>query len=162
MAYDPDIAKAIDKSTRAVNDLLGALEMGTEEGLEQFGADFIDEMYDMLNHPGSGRHYAGQPNPSSAPGEPPAPQSETYRDSWDYRMGEDGKGHYVDVGSPEEIGPYLEMGTKYMDPRPHLRPLVDEKKYTLGDTLRMHVADRQDRVMSRYRQAITVVLGGKR
>ena len=90
-----------------------------------------NQLIDMLTIPPrrSGRHYAGNPNTSSAPGESPAPQT---------------GGLLQGVGStpPQVISKTrvaavvasrsrhsadLELGTDKIEPRPHVSRLRDEK-----------------------------------
>jgi hypothetical protein len=160
VAFDPDIQGQIDASTKAVNAALAAAQRGSKLGLQAFAEDFVSSMYDKLNQEGSGVQYPGLPNQSSAPGEPPAPQSEAYRDSWDYVMGEDKQGPYVDVGSPDEKGPLLEMGTSEMDPRPHLRPLVDEKKGELTIRIAQQSSGGQEEAFGKTQGIVEQLLGG--
>lgn len=160
MAYDPDIQKQIAKSAEAVNKALGEARMGTKRGLESFGQDFTARMYDILNQPGTGIQWPSLPNQSSAPGEAPAPQSETYRDSWDYKVGEDEDGYFVDCGSPVEYGGDLEYGTSEIDPRPHLRPLVDQMKGVLGKHLVGEAEGGENEAFAKTHELVDELLGG--
>ena len=57
---------------------------------------------------------------ASAPGEPPANRTGSYANSWESRVrGEEGF-----VGTKDKRGPWLELGTKRMAPRPHLEPAL--------------------------------------
>ena len=61
--------------------LLATLEKHLQRHADAGGAWLIE----ALSHPGSGRHYFGNPNPSSSPGEMPAPQTRALIDSIDVR-----------------------------------------------------------------------------
>lgn len=121
MAYDPGARIALAKMNKNINILLAAGAKGTAKALEEFGAEYIERMREVLSHEGSGVQYPRMPNRSSAPGEAPAPQTGDYRDSWAYKTGEDKGNPYVDVYTTSPYGPYLEYGTRFMEPRPHVR-----------------------------------------
>lgn len=61
--------------------LLATLEKHLQRHADAGGAWLIE----ALSHPGSGRHYMGNPNPSSTPDEMPAPQTRALIDSIDVR-----------------------------------------------------------------------------
>ena len=101
--------------------------------------------------PGSGRIYkkrGGKLHRASAPGQPPAVDEGRYRASissnWhgsgmergkvdsqaepDDGIGQPDKDLTGVVGTNMEIGPYLELGTSKMKPRPHLRPALEKNR----------------------------------
>lgn len=72
-----------------------------------------------------GRLYAighRPPHQASAPGESPAADTRRLLNSVHHTIGVDAKGIYADIGTDMSIGIWLELGTRYMAPRPWLRP----------------------------------------
>lgn len=61
---------------------------------------------------------------ASAPGEPPASDTGFLLGSIHHKM-EVGETVYATIGSDLEYATYLELGTRYMAPRPFLRPALD-------------------------------------
>lgn len=55
--------------------------------------------------------------------------------SYDYDVGEDGQGPYVDIGSNLEYAPYQEFGTRYIMGTPHLRPGIERTIREVGDLI---------------------------
>lgn len=52
--------------------------------------------------------------------------------SYDYEVGEDSIGAYVDIGSNLEYAPYQEFGTRYIAGTPHLRPGIERTIRQVG------------------------------
>lgn len=67
---------------------------------------------------------ASQP-PPSIPGQGPAVRTGRLRGSITWRLGEDSEGVYADIGTNVLYGPYVELGTSRMAPRPYLRPALE-------------------------------------
>jgi hypothetical protein len=128
-------------------------------GFAMDNADIIiNEIVRELSHPGHGKYYKVGPrrkqyksfqrrsgkfaeffakrgkHRASAPGEPPAVWTSSYRDSWDFKAARSGSSVDVYFGSPlySTFGRRLEWGGEsrrgsariYIQPRPHLRPAV--------------------------------------
>lgn len=85
-----------------------------------------NEVVRLLSQPGLGRQYGR--HRASAPGQPPAVDTGHYRASIRQDIGKDALGLYGDIGSDLRISVYLELGTRFMAPRPHLRPAIDAAK----------------------------------
>jgi hypothetical protein len=94
-------------------------------------------LQDILNRPGTGRHYPGQPNRSSAPGEPPARQTGRLRAHVPVRM----------IRHPKKVtmriiytwvkyAPYLEFGTFHIARRPFAEPVMKQTKKMLERKLK--------------------------
>lgn len=64
------------------------------------------------------------PHKASAPGDPPASDTGSLLGSISHKM-EVGDTVYATVGSPLKYAIWLELGTRYMAPRPFLRPALD-------------------------------------
>lgn len=162
MAYNSNIATQIAASSALVSKALSAVVRTVPGSLDQFGNEFINQMKSTLNHAGSGIQYPGNPKRSSAPGEAPAPQTREYVESWDYAIGQlDAHTWFVDVGSPKEYGPYLEYGTSIMEPRPHLRPMVDRMKGQLAVRIAGQAKESElGEITKRSQDLIELLIGG--
>lgn len=81
----------------------------------------------LLSQPGSGRIYKrrGIAHQASAPGEPPAPDTGKYRATIGQQLETDSQGLIEKIGTDDKRGPWLELGTRKMAPRPHLVPGLD-------------------------------------
>ena len=86
----------------------------------------------ILRGQGSGRMYGA--HQASAPGEPPAVDTGTFRGSWQTQVHvEKGGSHFkavAQIESAERVGGYLlgellENGTSKMDPRPYKQKIID-------------------------------------
>jgi HK97 gp10 family phage protein len=60
--------------------------------------------------------------PPSAPGSPPHRRTGKLSGSYKHEVSGGGGTHVLKVGSGVFYAPYLEFGTRYMAPRPHLKP----------------------------------------
>jgi HK97 gp10 family phage protein len=67
----------------------------------------------------------GEEEPPSTPGSPPAVRTGRLRGSITWRVGVDAESPYVDVGTAVYYAVFLELGTRYMAPRPFLRPALE-------------------------------------
>jgi hypothetical protein len=64
------------------------------------------------------------PHQASAPGAPPAADTGRLLGSIKHELGEDAEGLYAKIGTDVAYALYLELGTRYMAPRPFLRPAL--------------------------------------
>jgi hypothetical protein len=98
---------------------------------------------DWLSRAGSGRVYPSATgrgtHRASAPGEPPAPDTTSYRESWDVTQ-VDPTGLAWIVFTPDERGPWLEYGTTNMQPRPHALPAAVAHKRFFENEIRKAAA----------------------
>jgi hypothetical protein len=119
---------------------------GGELTLPKVGVNLTNVIKRKVGGPGSGRIYKrglSRAHQASAPGAPPARDFGLYVNSWTWKLGVDRGRPYVDVGSNDERGPWLEFGTSNMAPRPHLRPSVEEYTGELRETIVLGVVERQ-------------------
>lgn len=92
----------------------------------------------LLSQHGTGRIYRrrGVTHQASAPGEPPAVDTGLLRATVGHHVHvEPGVGLVADIGSGgnpavpgTKVAEYLELGTRYIEPRPFLRPSIDSAK----------------------------------
>jgi hypothetical protein len=75
------------------------------------------------------KHLASNASPSP-PGKGPGVVTGRYRASITWRPGEDPISPYVDIGSSVLYAPYLELGTRFMAPRPSLVPALNAARTT--------------------------------
>ena len=106
---------------------------GSAEALEKIAIKAVNEIKSMLSRPGTGAVYqhGNVTHQASAPGEPPAVDTGTYRNSWAWVSAGKGSSFYVDIGTPQVTGPILEFGSSRMAPRPHLRPAMEQVRATM-------------------------------
>jgi HK97 gp10 family phage protein len=64
------------------------------------------------------------PHQASAPGQPPATDTGRLLNSIGHTVGSDADGLYADVSARVAYAVFLELGTRYMAPRPFLRPAL--------------------------------------
>lgn len=86
----------------------------------------------MLHQPGTGRIYRKR-NPTrthqaSAPGQPPATDLGKYAATITQGLERDAQGLVEKIGTDDKRGIWLELGTRRMAARPHLRPGLDAAK----------------------------------
>jgi hypothetical protein len=143
-------------------ELVSATDQGVENALEEIGVTLHGIIVKMLSQPGSGRIYvrsspSAREHQASAPGEPPAVDYGIYRASWNWvtTTGDSGDGDSqwtpgggdfaVEVGTDQERGPALEFGgsPSNIEPRPHLRPAVEEVKGQIREITAKHIRDEQ-------------------
>lgn len=81
----------------------------------------------MIHMHGTGRVYVrrGRVHQASAPGEPPASDTGLYAATIGQQLERDAQGLIEKVGTNDKRGPWLELGTRRMAARPHLRPGLD-------------------------------------
>lgn len=85
----------------------------------------------ILTGPKSGRHYPGQPNQSSGPGEYAANQTGDLLNSINFKVEGDLLVFYSDSGHAG----YLEYGTSRMAERPNLWMAIEESDETIKNIL---------------------------
>lgn len=112
------------------NEIVVSLEEGAKRGLEKAAVKWHAAIVAELSKPGTGVIYTGREgrgdHQASAPGEPPAVDLGIYRASWKFTaVQRDGDSYFVDIGTEDERGPWLELGTSSMEARPHVRPVSE-------------------------------------
>lgn len=143
IANEKALQKMVANLSAVVKEGIGS----TRLSLPRVGTELTSLMKQTLSTPGRGRVYRGRKAKSgrdyqgkfvskevaarghqaSAPGDPPAPDTGQYRNSWAYAHGPG----YVEIGTPQERGPALEFGSSTIEPRPHVRPTVAAYAKTL-------------------------------
>lgn len=118
-AAPKEAAAALDKTAK------GLLDSITNDWLSRAGSGRV-----YPSATGSGTHRA------SAPGEPPAPDTGSYRASWDAaKTRPDGLAWIV--FTRDKRGPWLEYGTTKIAPRPHALPATVAHKRFFENAIRM-------------------------
>lgn len=159
-ATPPDVqaanARALERSAKALTSVLDAIGLGGKEGLADVGVELRNGIVRLLSTPGKGRTYRrGRVlHRASAPGQPPAVDTGKYRSSWNYQVGEDVQGPYVDVGTNDTRGPWFEYGTRRMAARPHARKAVNEIRSKITTAIRDGVVARQTEAVRRLPKEI--------
>ncbi|MBQ7257775.1 MAG: hypothetical protein IJS60_08795 [Abditibacteriota bacterium] len=108
------------------NDIILKIKAVPEKVAKELKVTIVD----TLTGERHGRWYKGATNRSSAPGEPPAVQTDNLRSS--FVMEKDGNSYII--GTAVEYAKYLEFGTKKMAPRPYVKPSINKlvNKYNKG------------------------------
>lgn len=119
-----------DLDKKKLEKALREIPKKVDEATERSARIHLDDLVNnWLNQTGSGRWYrSGRGNSmhrASAPGEPPAPDTNTYRNSWEMEKITE---HVYHVFTPDKRGPILELGSEDMDARPHARPAADKHR----------------------------------
>ena len=80
-----------------------------------------------LHQPGRGRTYrrGGVVHRASAPGDPPATDLGRLAAATTWEIGVDERGLHARIGSNYPVQLFLELGTRRMAARPHLRPALE-------------------------------------
>lgn len=106
-------------------------EAGIRAGLTAIGVLLRNQVVADIGKAGTGRTYYRKghgAHTASAPGDPPAPDSGSYRNTFTFAVKPmPGRGE-VSVYTPDKRGPWLEFGTRKIAPRPHLRPATEKIK----------------------------------
>lgn len=88
-----------------------------ERAAHKIGAHLVKETQRLMK-PGT-----------SSPGQPPGVHTGDYRRSIKYKVEKTRHGPHVVVGSTAgKLSVYLELGTRYMAPRPHFRPALERSR----------------------------------
>lgn len=105
----------------------GQIRLGMEDRLSKVvraaGFNINERIQRNFRGPKSGRWYGG--HRASAPGEAPAIDTGAYASS--IRVEALDPFHAI-VATNSEQGPYLEFGTRRMEPRPHFSPAAREER----------------------------------
>ena len=91
------------------------------------GEDIVSEIKEFISQPGTGKFYKKSKTvwyQASAPGEPPTVRHGELKISIGYAVVREGNTTYLLVGTTEDYGIYLEVGTKFMEARPWLRTIL--------------------------------------
>lgn len=159
-----DISAAMDEAAANVGGMLAVINGASATGSEAFAKAMVARLKDLTGKPGTS-DVQGPVNPRSVPLAPAAMQYGPYRDGWNYALGRDLTGAWVDVGNEDReadghVPRYLEYGTRHMQPRPALRPTTDNFKHQLANQIVAEVIKAQKAVIAKL-QATVVDLGGK-
>lgn len=125
----------------ALQDMFHDPEGPVAEIMEGKAYNVENAMKSLLLIPGTGRIYTNwyyrdkqgrlrkggsrPPHQASAPGEPPASDYGMLLNSIGHTMIDTESGIGADIGSSSPVSTYLELGTRYMAPRPFERPALD-------------------------------------
>lgn len=151
--------------TSPAHAMAAVLRAGADGGLQDLdrsGIVLTNAVKVLLSQPGQGRYYYRRRTPggsliahrASAPGDPPAVDTGTYRSAWTWSSAQVAPGvfqtrvypdpaHLTANGEPDELGAWLEFGTSKMDARPHLRPAVNSSQQVLARSAEVGIETRQ-------------------
>lgn len=127
----PELPQVIEWFTDLHVGSLPAARIATSNAIDKILVD----MKEILSWPGFGVQYPNMPNPSSAPGQPPAKQSGDYADSWHGAIGTGADEVLGWAGTDADQGRRLENGfigtdslgrSYHQAPRPHVDFVVDK------------------------------------
>jgi len=95
--------------------------------LVALGEDIVSEIKEFISQKGTGKFYKKSRTvwyQASAPGEPPTVKTGELKISIGYAVVKEGNTIYLLVGTTEDYGIYLEVGTKFMEARPWLKTIL--------------------------------------
>lgn len=123
------MAESIVFDQAALAQLFDSEEGPVAKELVRKGLKVERRVKELLHTHGTGRIYR-KSNPTrthqaSAPGQPPATDLGKYAASITQDLERDGQGLVEKVGTNDKRGPWLELGTRTIEPRPHLVPGLD-------------------------------------
>lgn len=132
-----DIVKGIRAASANLDDQFAGIDFN--EALKASAVVFDGTIKRVLNTPGRGKirrkqtkkrkksTFIGKATRASAPGDPPAPDTGSYRRSWGFGFVRPG---VIRMGTPDVRGLPLEFGTKdgRIKPRPHARVALELAK----------------------------------
>ena len=131
------MAKGVTITVKGDRELVAAMKRAgaltdseTRKAVKETLVDGEAHIKRLLSQPGTGRLYGT--HRASAPGNPPAVDTGTYRGSWRNRILASGAGlHGGEIYTTQERGPWLENGTARMAARPHAGPTAEHVRETL-------------------------------
>ncbi len=140
-------AKAADNLAK----VLGGIGVGGKKGLADVGVEVTNRVRVKLSTTGTGRTYrrGRVVHRASSPGNPPAVDTGRLRASYTWRLGSDARGPYVEVGTNVIYAPWLEYGTRRMQPRPHLRPAINDVRAQITRLVRDGIIEEQRGIVRR-------------
>lgn len=103
------------------------IEAGSYEKLYALGEDIVSEVKEFISQPGTGKFYKKSRTvwyQASAPGFPPTVKTGELKVSVGHAVVSERNTVYLLVGTTEDYGVYLEVGTRYMEARPWLRTIL--------------------------------------
>lgn len=130
LAHDPEgeVAQAIERAAYVVeNAAKASLLRPGSGGIYGPGIKFFRRGAKLYRWERIGTHQA------SAPGEPASSDTGQLLASVEHVMDEDDSGIFYRIGSREKHAEYTELGTRFMFPRPWLRPALDAAGGEVGD-----------------------------
>lgn len=149
-------AALANKAADNLAKVLGGIGVGGKHGLADVGVEVTNRVKANLSKPGTGRTYrrGSVLHRASTPGSPPAVDTGRLRASYTWRLGRDARGDYVEVGTNVEYAPMLEFGTRYMMPRPHLRPAINSLRTQITQLVRDGIITEQRNIIRRLPKEI--------
>ncbi len=143
----PPVSRILAGSREA----LTAVIEGTEPAVAA-SIVLVDLIKQILSQPGSGRVFVrrGIRHQASAPGEPPAADTGNLRSKIGFQIKAPGRiGIGVAAGAP--YWKFLEFGTRFIDPRPFLRPAIALGNAAMIDVARAAYRERARRFLATRR-----------
>ncbi len=140
----PNISAILGGSRIALTEVLQGSEPATAAAIV-----LVDLIKQILSQGGTGRIYKrrGGVHQASAPGEPPAPDTGNLRNAIGFQIIAPGR-----VGIGVEAGAsywrFLEFGTRFIDPRPFLRPAITFGRAGMTDVAAVAFRARARRILA--------------
>lgn len=147
--------RRLQRASDNLAQVLGGIGVGGKSGLADVGVEVVNEVRRLLSQRGSGRVYyrrgpgRGARHQASSPGRPPAVDTGQLRASYHWQTGDDAQGPYVDIGTNDKKARHLEMGTRRMRPRPHLRPALNRVQGRITQLVAQGIVREQTAVVRR-------------
>ena len=140
----PPISAILRGSRAALDEVL----QGSEPALAS-AIVLVDLIKQLLSQPGGGRQYrrGGVTHTASLPGDPPAPDTGRLRNAVGFQITGPGRvGIGVEAGAP--YWRFLEFGTRFIEPRPFIRPALTFARAGMIDAAANAFRDRARRILA--------------
>lgn len=149
--------RALEQAARTLSLVLQAGGFAVRPALEDTGVEVVNEvrrsMASTRRDPSRRYRRGTRVHIASAPGQPPAPDTGRLTSSYGWRLKFEPRRVILEVGTDVDYAPHLEMGTRNMAARPHLRPAINKTALRIGHVIARRMESAQRDAARRGRSA---------